>query len=83
MLVIVNDSVHRGLTSRFLWLWFIISLRRSFMQEFLRPIITPYELEIALDAGRSWTGEYVLDFEKVLSESKGQTGIFLLFLFDA
>jgi len=41
-------------------------------KEFLRPIITPYELEIALDAGRSWTGEYVLDFEKVLSESKGQ-----------
>jgi len=38
----------------------------------MRPIITPYELEIALDVGRSWTGEYVLDFEKLVSESKVQ-----------
>lgn len=44
----------------------------------MRPIITPYELEIALDVGRSWTGEYVLDFEKLVSESKVQPGMFLL-----
>ncbi|KAF8804169.1 diphthamide biosynthesis protein [Phlegmacium glaucopus] len=38
-------------------------------KEYLRPIITPYELEIALGAGRGWTGEYILDFEKVLGDS--------------
>lgn len=41
-------------------------------KEFLRPIVTPYELEIALGLGRGWTGEYILDFEKVLAESKVQ-----------
>ncbi|KAJ7119648.1 putative diphthamide synthesis protein-domain-containing protein [Mycena epipterygia] len=38
-------------------------------RDFLRPIITPYELEVALQAEQSWTGRYVLDFEKLLSES--------------
>jgi diphthamide biosynthesis protein 2 len=37
------------------------------IKDFLRPIITPYELEIALKAEQSWTGQYVLDFEKLLS----------------
>lgn len=36
-------------------------------QDFLRPIITPYELEIALKAEQSWTGRYVLDFERLLN----------------
>ncbi|KAJ7854318.1 putative diphthamide synthesis protein-domain-containing protein [Mycena olivaceomarginata] len=39
-------------------------------RDFLRPIITPFELEVALRADRSWTGRYVLDFEKLLAESK-------------
>ncbi|KAG8677998.1 Diphthamide biosynthesis protein 2, partial [Ceratobasidium sp. 395] len=34
--------------------------------EFYRPIITPFELEIALGEDRSWTGEYVLDFDRIL-----------------
>ncbi|KAJ7688973.1 putative diphthamide synthesis protein-domain-containing protein [Mycena rosella] len=38
-------------------------------RDFLRPIITPYELEVALQAEQSWTGRYVLDFEKLLAES--------------
>ncbi|KAJ7152953.1 putative diphthamide synthesis protein-domain-containing protein [Mycena filopes] len=38
-------------------------------RDFLRPIITPYELEIALQAEQSWTGRYVLDFERLLAES--------------
>ncbi|KII84822.1 hypothetical protein PLICRDRAFT_57334 [Plicaturopsis crispa FD-325 SS-3] len=36
-------------------------------KDFLRPIITPYELEIALKAEQSWTGRYVLDFERLLN----------------
>ncbi|KAF7290668.1 2-(3-amino-3-carboxypropyl)histidine synthase subunit 2 [Mycena indigotica] len=38
-------------------------------KEFLRPIITPFELEIALQSEQSWTGKYVLDFGKLLAES--------------
>ncbi|KAJ7235093.1 putative diphthamide synthesis protein-domain-containing protein [Mycena haematopus] len=38
-------------------------------RDFLRPIITPFELEVALQAEQSWTGRYVLDFEKLLAES--------------
>lgn len=37
-------------------------------QDFYRPIITPYELEVALQAEQSWTGKYVLDFEKILAK---------------
>ncbi|CAE6438716.1 unnamed protein product [Rhizoctonia solani] len=39
-------------------------------KEFYRPIVTPFELEIALGADRSWTGEYVLDFDQMLSGQK-------------
>ncbi|GAW10230.1 diphthamide biosynthesis protein [Lentinula edodes] len=37
-------------------------------KDFYRPIITPYELEVALQAEQSWTGKYILDFEKLLAE---------------
>ncbi|KAI0350265.1 diphthamide biosynthesis protein [Trametes cingulata] len=37
-------------------------------KEFLRPIITPYELEVALQPTQSWTGRYVLDFDQLLRE---------------
>jgi hypothetical protein len=39
-----------------------------FTKDFLRPIITPYELEVALMAEQSWTGRYVLKFESLLSQ---------------
>ncbi|KAJ1304766.1 hypothetical protein OPQ81_005903 [Rhizoctonia solani] len=39
-------------------------------KEFYRPIVTPFELEIALGADRSWTGEYVLNFDQILSRQK-------------
>lgn len=50
-----------------------LSLRRSLTlshrsQEFLRPIITPFELELALTS-KSWTGDYILDFTALLSSS--------------
>jgi diphthamide biosynthesis protein 2 len=38
-------------------------------QEFLRPIVTPFELEIALDLVPAWDGRYILDFDKVLDEA--------------
>ncbi|CAA7263747.1 unnamed protein product [Cyclocybe aegerita] len=41
-------------------------------KEFLRPIITPYELEIALQAEQSWTGRYVLDFGKILANDSSE-----------
>ncbi len=31
--------------------------------------MTPYELEIALQAEQSWTGRYVLDFERLLADA--------------
>ena len=35
----------------------------------MRPIITPFELELALQPDLAWTGKYVLDFETILAES--------------
>ncbi|KAJ2933771.1 hypothetical protein H1R20_g3326, partial [Candolleomyces eurysporus] len=43
-------------------------------KEFYQPIVTPFELEIALGAGRSWTGKYVLDFGQILKESQAVNG---------
>ncbi|SCV69855.1 BQ2448_1249 [Microbotryum intermedium] len=37
-------------------------------KEFLRPIVTPFELELALTS-KNWTGEYVLDFGTLLATS--------------
>src|SRR6266581_198108 len=36
-------------------------------QEFLRPIVTPYELEVALQEEQVWTGRYLLDFGQILA----------------
>lgn len=38
-------------------------------KEFYRPIVTPYELEVALQSEANWTGKYVLDFKEILSMS--------------
>ncbi|KAF9366344.1 Diphthamide biosynthesis protein 2 [Mortierella sp. NVP85] len=43
-------------------------------KEFYRPIVTPYELEIALSKSREWTGEYITDFQQLLPED-GQIGV--------
>ncbi|KAI9207314.1 diphthamide biosynthesis protein 2 [Polychytrium aggregatum] len=37
-------------------------------REFLRPILTPFELLIALGSGKEWTGAYETDFGKVVDE---------------
>jgi diphthamide biosynthesis protein 2 len=39
------------------------------IKDFFRPIITPYELEVALQAEQNWTSRYILDFDKLLSEN--------------
>lgn len=36
-------------------------------KDFFRPIITPYELDVALKTEQSWTGRYVLDFDKLIN----------------
>lgn len=36
--------------------------------EFFKPIITPYELDMALNPMVTWTGQWVTDFEKMLEE---------------
>lgn len=38
-------------------------------KDFLRPIVTPYELEVAMQAEQSWTGRYVLDFGRLLADA--------------
>ncbi|GAA6014124.1 hypothetical protein JCM8202_005155 [Rhodotorula sphaerocarpa] len=37
-------------------------------KEFLRPIVTPFELELALTS-KAWTGDYILDFAQLLEMS--------------
>lgn len=32
----------------------------------MKPIATPFDVEVALDPGREWTGDYSLDFRAVL-----------------
>lgn len=41
-------------------------------KEFYRPIVTPFEMMLALDESRSWTGEYVLDMERLINQ-EGQS----------
>ena len=48
-------------------------------QEFLRPIVTPFELGIALQPEPQWTGAYELDFKKILeSDTLLKLGMFTL-----
>ena len=37
-----------------------------------RPVVTPYEVEVACNAARRWTGEYVTDFNQLLPGERGQ-----------
>ena len=36
----------------------------------MRPIITPFELEIALQPEPTWSGDYVFDFDKLLKNAR-------------
>ena len=35
-------------------------------QEFYKPVVTPFEMEIACNRAREWTGEYITDFRQLL-----------------
>lgn len=35
-------------------------------KEFYRPVVTPFEMEIACNEAREWTGEYITDFQTLL-----------------
>lgn len=35
-------------------------------KEFYKPVVTPFEMEIACNAARNWTGDYVTDFREIL-----------------
>ncbi|KZT42525.1 diphthamide biosynthesis protein [Sistotremastrum suecicum HHB10207 ss-3] len=37
-------------------------------KEFYKPIVTPFELMLALNSEHVWTGDYDLDFERVISQ---------------
>ncbi|KJA16045.1 hypothetical protein HYPSUDRAFT_71650 [Hypholoma sublateritium FD-334 SS-4] len=39
-------------------------------KEFLRPIVTPFELEVALQSEPRWEGTYVLDFTQLLADAQ-------------
>ncbi|XP_049849484.1 2-(3-amino-3-carboxypropyl)histidine synthase subunit 2-like isoform X2 [Schistocerca gregaria] len=38
--------------------------------EYLRPCITPFELELALGEGKEWTGEYSCDYQRMMSTTE-------------
>lgn len=40
-------------------------------EEFYRPVITPYEFEIAVNSSRPWTGDYITDFRQILPDAAG------------
>ena len=55
--------------------WVVIGCWESSLvdsRDFFRPIITPFELEMALmrDDSRVWTGEWRADFQRVLGEAE-------------
>ncbi|KAI5121354.1 hypothetical protein M0805_000662 [Coniferiporia weirii] len=51
------------------WIWVACSEAMVDSKDYLRPIITPYELELALESEPSWTGRYVLDFQELLANA--------------
>jgi diphthamide biosynthesis protein 2 len=38
-------------------------------KDYYKPIVTPFELELALDPRQEWTGEYVTEFDQLLTRS--------------
>lgn len=52
---------------------FVLALSRCVLaqidsSEFYRPVVTPFEMEIACLHGKDWTGDYVTDFRQLLPE---------------
>ncbi|EJC98372.1 diphthamide biosynthesis protein [Fomitiporia mediterranea MF3/22] len=51
------------------WVWVACSEGIVDSKDYLRPIITPYELELALQPEPDWTGKYIFDFEELLAKA--------------
>jgi len=43
-------------------------------REFYKPIITPFELQLALVRGKEWTGKYIPDYRELLDEIEEERG---------
>ncbi|XP_056611625.1 2-(3-amino-3-carboxypropyl)histidine synthase subunit 2 [Triplophysa dalaica] len=43
--------------------------------EFYRPVVTPFEMELACNKHRQWTGEYVTDFRDLLPGGSSHVGL--------
>ena len=39
-------------------------------KDFLAPIVTPFELDVALNKDRSWTGNFIANFSEILPKGK-------------
>ncbi|PRP89720.1 hypothetical protein PROFUN_00062 [Planoprotostelium fungivorum] len=42
-------------------------------RDFYKPIVTPFEVQIALQRGKEWSGKYVTDFSQVLRDAREET----------
>ncbi|KAL5482353.1 DPH2 [Sanghuangporus weigelae] len=51
------------------WVWVACSEGMVDSKDYLRPIITPFELELVLQPEPEWTGKYIFDFEELLSKA--------------
>ena len=39
-------------------------------KEYLAPVITPFELDVALNEDRDWTGQFIANFSQILPKGK-------------
>ncbi|KAI9598338.1 putative diphthamide synthesis protein-domain-containing protein [Syncephalis fuscata] len=42
-------------------------------KEFYRPVVTPFELDLALVSGREWTGEFAVNFQEILERGNSES----------
>jgi hypothetical protein len=56
-------------------IYLILSINLNVYQDFFRPIVTPFELQLALQPSPTWTGEYVLDFDEVLARGDSKPSL--------
>ena len=43
-------------------------------KDFYRPVVTPYELHLALSSGADWSGRYILDYARLLPHLMAESG---------
>lgn len=50
--------------------------------EFYRPVVTPFEMEVACNKHREWSGEYITDFQDLLPGTCARSWVFFFFLIE-